>query len=216
MDSKSSENSKSSKSSESSKNSKGSASAKGSKNAKDPKSAKGSKNAKNSKSAKSINWSKIKEATQRLKKIKDVDELKKEFSRLSKEIQNEIQNFNLESHLSPSAQKRLKDAEARFQKLNKSIASAQKQFDRDFNRALRKLRETGQEMGSSFVLLKKKVQQQKTELKKASTKLKKKLRKKKKTEKKAKKTKSTKKKTTRKAATKKATKITKTNKKQTQ
>lgn len=80
-----------------------------------------------------------------LLKVKNVDELKTELSKLAAEIQTEIQNFDINSHLSPEAKNRLKALEVRYAKVIKAVQKAQKQFDREFNKSLRVLKRTRQD-----------------------------------------------------------------------
>ena len=144
------------------------------------------------------NWDKIKST---LLRLKDIDELKKEVAYLAREIQK----FDLESQLSPGTKRHLKDVEAKCQQLSKIIAKTQKQFDREFNKSLRKIRRARDEAGKTIKKLKQKAERQKDELKKASAQLQKKLnqRKRKKTKTTGKKAKTVKKKKTQTVTTKK-------------
>ena len=67
-----------------------------------------------------------------------MEELKKEFRRIT----TEIQKFDINMHLSPGAKQRLKEFERRYNQLIVSINKAQKQFDREFNRAVRNFKKT--------------------------------------------------------------------------
>ena len=82
-----------------------------------------------------LNLNKI---VQELSQWSDLKHLKKEAQKLSQEIAN----FDIHSHLNPNARQKIKRLEKRYKELMKSIAQAQKQFDRDFNRTLRYLTKT--------------------------------------------------------------------------
>ncbi len=77
-----------------------------------------------------------------LLKVKNFAELKSELQKIATDVQTEIQNFDLNSHLSPSAKTRLKKLEQRYSDVMKLVARAQKQFDREFNKSLRVLKKT--------------------------------------------------------------------------
>lgn len=126
-------------------------------------------------------WEKVKSTLHRLK---DIEELKKEVASLAREIQT----FDVESRLGPGAKKRLKEMEGKCQQLSKTISKAQKQFDREFNKSLRRVRKARQEVGKKITTLKKRAEQQMSDLTKASTLLQETLNKKKKAKKKKTKT----------------------------
>ena len=80
-----------------------------------------------------------------LLKVKNFAELKSELQKIAADVQAEIQSFDLNAHLSPSAKARLKKLEQRYNDVMKLVARAQKQFDREFNKSLRVLKKTRQD-----------------------------------------------------------------------
>lgn len=79
--------------------------------------------------AEKINWNKIKKE---LSQIKDLDSLKQELNKLSKEIKS----FDVNAYLSPSAVNRLKNLEKRYNYLLKTIQKVQKQIDSEIDKAM--------------------------------------------------------------------------------
>jgi ElaB/YqjD/DUF883 family membrane-anchored ribosome-binding protein len=80
-----------------------------------------------------------------LLKVKNLEDLKGELQKIKDEVQSEIQRFDLNAHLSPSAKARLKRLEQRYSEVMKLVSKAQKQFDREFNKSLRVLKKTRQD-----------------------------------------------------------------------
>ena len=80
-----------------------------------------------------------------LLKVKNFAELKSELQKIAADVQTEIQSFDLNAHLSPTAKARLKKLEQRYNDVMKLVARAQKQFDREFNKSLRVLKKTRQD-----------------------------------------------------------------------
>ncbi len=80
-----------------------------------------------------VNWQKIRNEFNRLS---DVDQLKSEVQRIGAEIRK----FDYQSVLSPTAKQRLKTFEKRYTVLMRSISTAQRQMDREFNRILRQIK----------------------------------------------------------------------------
>jgi hypothetical protein len=101
-----------------------------------------------------VNWQKIRTEINRLT---DVEQLKSEVQRIGAEIRK----FDFHTVLSPAAQQKLKRFEKRYNTLLRSIAQAQRQMDREFNRILRNIK-------SHRTDVEKAVTQQKTKLEKAS------------------------------------------------
>ena len=110
-----------------------------------------------------------------LLKVKNVEELKTELSKLASEIQTEIQNFDINTHLSPEAKTRLKTLEQRYAEIIRMIQKAQKQFDREFNKSLRILKRTRQDAQKHIKNIQVRITKHRGTILKASNKLKKKL-----------------------------------------
>jgi hypothetical protein len=85
-----------------------------------------------------LNLRKVKDE---LIKLTDVDYLKKELARLT----TEIKNYDLEAHLTPQANMRLKKLEKRFQEIRKSVIRAEKQIGSEVNKLLVILRKASAE-----------------------------------------------------------------------
>lgn len=105
-----------------------------------------------------------------LLKVKNIDDLKMELGKLASEIQNEIQNFDINSHLSPEAKIRLKTLEARYAKVMRVVHKAQKQFDREFDKSLRVLKRTRQDAEKHLLNIKTRITKHRSTLMKASVK----------------------------------------------
>jgi hypothetical protein len=73
-----------------------------------------------------------------LRKLTDLNYLKKELGN----IKVDIQNFNLQVKLSPPAKARLKRVEKRFQDLRNRMVGLQKQVDGEVNKFMQVLRKT--------------------------------------------------------------------------
>lgn len=74
-----------------------------------------------------------------LRKLTDLDYLKKELG----QITSEIKNFDLRVKVSPQARGRLKQLEKRFQQIRKSMVALQKQVDGEVNKLIKALRKAG-------------------------------------------------------------------------
>ncbi len=107
-----------------------------------------------------------------LLKVKNVDDLKTELGRLAGDVQSEIQNFDLNSHLSPEAKTRLKSLESRYGQVMKAVHKAQKQFDREFNKSLRVLKATRQDAEKHLRTIKTRITKHRGTIVKASSNLK--------------------------------------------
>ena len=107
-----------------------------------------------------------------LLKAKNLDELKSEFKRIGGDLQTEIQNFDLNEHLSPAAKSKVKDLEKRYNEVLKSIHKAQKQFDREFSKALKVMKSTQKDAEKKLDGIKKKVAAQKKQITKVTGKMK--------------------------------------------
>ncbi|MCB0413358.1 MAG: hypothetical protein KDD50_03435 [Bdellovibrionales bacterium] len=135
------------------------------------------------------NWDKIRTE---ISKIKDLDSLKAELNKLSKEIKS----FDINTHLSPSANRKLKSLEDQYHKVVKAILSIQKQIDSEVNKTLGQIKKSRLDVEKKIKLFKNSAEGQRKKIKKMSQDLKKKV------------TKKAAKKTTKKKAVKKATKKT--------
>jgi hypothetical protein len=100
--------------------------------------------------------------------VKNVDDLKTELSKLATEVQTEIQNFDIKDHLSPEAKSRLKSLEKRYNEVVRAVHKAQKEFDRDFNKSMRSLKNTRQEAAKQLNAIKNKITKHQTTIVKAS------------------------------------------------
>jgi hypothetical protein len=131
------------------------------------------------------NW---KERFEELLKVKNLDDLKGELTKLAGELQSEISNFDIHAHLSPTASGKIKNLETHYNDAMKAIRKTQKQFDREFNKNLRTLKKTKAEAEKRFRILRAKVDDQKSKVikisKNLSTKMKRKTAKVRKTAKK--------------------------------
>lgn len=112
-----------------------------------------------------------------LLKVKNMDELKSELTKLAGEIQSEIQSFDLNAHLSPEAKSRLKTLEQRYGNVMRAIQKAQKQFDREFNKSIRVLMRTKQDAEKRLKNLTSKIAKHRGTLVKASSNFRNKLKK---------------------------------------
>lgn len=79
-------------------------------------------------------WQKIRNEFTRLT---DVDQLKTEVQRIG----NELRKFDFHTVLSPSAQTRVKKFERRYAELMRTMQTAQRQVDREFNKIMRQMKE---------------------------------------------------------------------------
>lgn len=79
-------------------------------------------------------WQKIRNEFTRLT---DVNQLKTEVQRIG----NELRKFDFHSVLSPSAQTRVKKFERRYAELMRTMQTAQRQVDREFNKIMRQVKE---------------------------------------------------------------------------
>jgi hypothetical protein len=104
-----------------------------------------------------------------LLKIKNFDELKSELSKIAAQIQDELNHFHLQDHLSPAAKKRVKELEKRYSDVTTRLSSAQKQFDREFNKSLKVLKSGRNEAQKHFSDLKKRVEAERDRLVKMSS-----------------------------------------------
>lgn len=104
------------------------------------------------------NW---KERFEELLKVKNLEELKAELTKLAGEIQTEIQNFDIHAHLSPTASVKIKNLESHYNDVMKAIKKTQKQFDREFAKNLRALKKTRTEAEKKLKSLRAKVNAQK-------------------------------------------------------
>lgn len=98
-----------------------------------PRSQIGATNRKDVLMATQVNWKKIR---QEFNRLADVDKLKTEVQRIG----TEIRGFNFQSVLSPSAQTKVKKFEKRYSELMKTIHTAQRQMDREFNKVLSQIK----------------------------------------------------------------------------
>lgn len=128
------------------------------------------------------NW---RERLEELLKAKNLDELKTEFRKIGGEIQGEIQNFDLNEHLSPTAKARVKQLEKRYNEVLKTVQKAQKQFDREYSTAIKTMKSAQKDAEKRLEQMKKKLAQQKKEFTKAASKFSKNIKKKKTTRKKS-------------------------------
>ena len=144
------------------------------------------------------NWDKIRKE---ISKIKDLDSLKKELNKLTREIKR----FDIQNHLSEQATRRLKNLEDQYQKVVDAIMSIQKQIDIELNKTIGHIKNSQKDVKKKMGAFKKSADGQKKKLRKMSTQLKKSVAKKAKASKKKKASKKATKKTTAKKATKKKT-----------
>lgn len=91
----------------------------------------------------SLNWSTLK---RELSKFGSVDDVRSEFQKLVKEINK----LDLNSYLSPQAKKRLVELEARYQKFMTTMNKTQRDFDREFDRVSKLLKQRKTEVENIF------------------------------------------------------------------
>ncbi len=77
-----------------------------------------------------LSWTKLKGE---INKVADLDRLKSEIHKLG----TELSKYDISSFMSPTAKKRLADLEKRYAEGLKALTKGQRQFDREFNKALR-------------------------------------------------------------------------------
>jgi hypothetical protein len=118
------------------------------------------------------NW---RDRFEELLKVKNVDDLKGELTRLGADLQEEIKQFDLQEYLSPSAKDRLKNLETRYADVMKAVAKAQKQFDREFSKSMKTLKKTRVDAEKRLSTIRSQVQVQRQRVLKASDKLRSKL-----------------------------------------
>ena len=82
-----------------------------------------------------LNINKVKEEIQ---KLSNLEYVKSELKRLTEEIRQ----FDVQKRLSPTARKRLRGLESRYENWMRSLSKAQKQLDREFSKALRNIKKT--------------------------------------------------------------------------
>jgi hypothetical protein len=118
------------------------------------------------------NW---RDRFEELLKVKNVDDLKGELTRLGADLQEEIKQFDLQEYLSPTAKDRLKNLETRYADVMKAVAKAQKQFDREFSKSMKTLKKTRADAEKRLSTIRSQVQVQRKRVLKASDKLRSKL-----------------------------------------
>ncbi|MEK6553909.1 MAG: hypothetical protein AABZ31_01615 [Bdellovibrionota bacterium] len=118
------------------------------------------------------NW---RDRFEELLKVKNVDDLKGELTRLGQDLQDEIKQFDLQEYLSPTAKDRLKNLETRYADVMKAVQKAQKQFDREFSKSLRTLKKTRQDAEKRLSSIRSQVEVQRKKVLKASDKLRSKI-----------------------------------------
>ena len=118
------------------------------------------------------NW---RDRFEELLKVKNVDDLKGELTRLGQDLQDEIKQFDLQEHLSPTAKDRLKNLETRYSDVMKAVAKAQKQFDREFSKSLKTLKKTRVDAEKRLSSIRSQVEIQRKRVLKASDKLRSKI-----------------------------------------
>lgn len=118
------------------------------------------------------NW---RDRFEELLKVKNVDDLKGELTRLGHDLQEEIKQFDLQEYLSPTAKDRLKNLETRYADAMKAVQKAQKQFDREFSKSLRTLKKTRQDAEKRLSSIRSQVEVQRKKVLKASDKLRSKI-----------------------------------------
>ena len=106
-----------------------------------------------------LNWTTIKKE---IEKFGSVDDIRVEFQKLVKEI-NKI---DLNSYLSPQAQKRLRELETRYQKFMTKMNRTQRDFDREFDKVVRLLKKRKNEVENVFGSYKAKAKQHKKTVRK--------------------------------------------------
>lgn len=104
-----------------------------------------------------INWSKIRNEVSRLS---DVNVLKSEVQKITKEVKN----FDYHTILSPSAKKKVKEFEKKYTRVMKSVHSAQRQVDREFNKLFRQVQDHRQTAEQKIVELKNLAETQKQKI----------------------------------------------------
>jgi len=72
--------------------------------------------------------------TAELTRLADLERFRKEAHKL----QNEIKNFDIQSHLTPAAKARLKIFEQQYKDLQKKLHRSQRNLDRELDKAMRK------------------------------------------------------------------------------
>jgi ABC-type phosphate transport system auxiliary subunit len=102
-----------------------------------------------------LNWTTIKKE---IEKFGSVDDVKSEFQKLVKELNK----LDLNSYLSPQAQKRVKVLESRYQKFMTTMNRTQRDFDREFEKVVRLLKKRRSEVESVFGSYKAKAKKHKT------------------------------------------------------
>lgn len=112
-----------------------------------------------------VNWAKVKAE---LNKYADLERLKGEVHRLSQELRK----FDINAHLSPSAQERLKTVETKYHEISKTLNRTQRQVDREVNRVLRNLKSQRARAEKGLNTVKAAALQQRKKLEKASADLK--------------------------------------------
>lgn len=115
-----------------------------------------------------LNWNNIKKE---LNKFTDVERLQTEVDK----IKSEIKKFDVNTVLSESNQERLKQLEGKYANLMKSIHRAQRQFDLEFNKLLRRFKTTQAEAKKTLKNVRGLAEEQKVKFDKASNVIRKKV-----------------------------------------
>lgn len=108
-----------------------------------------------------LDWTKIKKEVNRLS---DLEVLRTEIQK----VRDEVKNFDYQGFLSPSAQQRVKDFEKRYNKLMKTVGSAQRQIDREFSKLIRQVQKHRDTAEDRISMLKKLAEEQKNKLDKVA------------------------------------------------
>lgn len=111
------------------------------------------------------NW---RDRFEELLKVKNIDDLKSELTKIGSDLQDEIKNFDLQEHLSPTAKDKLKTLETRYADVLKTLKKAQKQFDRDFSKSIQTLKKTSKDAEKRLLVLRSKVDVHRKKVVKAS------------------------------------------------
>jgi hypothetical protein len=111
-----------------------------------------------------LSW---KDRFEEILKVKNIEDLKAELTKLAGELQKEIQSFHIEDHLSSSQRERVKLAEQKYKDVVRSLHRVQKQFDREFNKTLRLVKKTRVDAEKKLSSFRKKFSAQKTKITKA-------------------------------------------------
>lgn len=97
-----------------------------------------------------LDWQKIKTE---VSKLRNVESVKAELNKIA----HDLKKVDIRAQLGPQAKQKIADIEKRYERFLVTFSTAQKQFDREFNKVVRQLKITRSEAQTRFSQTKKEV-----------------------------------------------------------